>query len=55
MHVKKGDAGAKFWLEPVIEMEFSDEFTVSELRFINKVIEEHREEFIRKWHEHLSR
>jgi hypothetical protein len=55
IHVKKGDGEAKFWLEPIIEMEFSDDFSVSELRFIREIIEQHREEFIRKWHEHLSR
>jgi len=55
IHVKKGDAEAKFWLEPMIEMDFSEDFSVSELRFIREVVEEHREEFIRKLHEHLSR
>ena len=55
IHVKKGDGEAKFWLEPIIEMEFSEDFSVSELRFIRETVEEHRDEFIRRWHEHLSR
>jgi hypothetical protein len=55
IHIKKGDAEAKFWLEPTIEMEFSEDFSASELRFIRETIEENREEFLRKWHEHLSR
>ena len=55
IHVKKGGAEAKFWLDPIIDMEFSYDFTVSELRFIRETVEERREYFIEKWNEHFSR
>ncbi len=55
IHVRKADAEAKFWLEPTVEMEFSNDFSVSELRFIREIIEQHREDFIRKWRDHIGR
>jgi hypothetical protein len=53
VHVKAGDEEAKFWLEPV-QLVANYGFNARELHQIERMIEEHREELLEAWHEHLD-
>jgi hypothetical protein len=52
--VRKGDAVAKLWLQPV-RLAFAEGFNPSELRRIRELTFEHQNEFIARWNEHFAR
>jgi hypothetical protein len=54
VHVRKGDAVAKFWLQPV-RLDFSEGFNPSELRRIRELTFEHQAEFLERWNEYFAR
>jgi hypothetical protein len=54
IHVSKGDGEAKFWLVPLIELDDSEDFTVSELRFIREVLEQQQAVLLEKWNEYFG-
>ena len=54
VHVDQAERYAKFWLEPVILTQ-NRGFRSRELSELRVLIEEHREQFLEKWHEHLER
>jgi hypothetical protein len=51
--VRKGDANAKFWLQPV-RLAFSEGYNPSELRRIRELIFEHQVLFVQRWHEYFG-
>lgn len=51
IHVRKGDAFAKYWLGPPLWLAHNTGFRGKELLFIEKAIEEHRELILEKWNE----
>ena len=53
VHVRKGDAVAKFWLQPV-RLDFSEGFNPSELRRIRELTFEHQAEFLERWNEYFA-
>lgn len=53
IHVKRDDAIVKFWLEPVLYSK-SRGFADHELETIRKLVEEHRETFLRAWHDYFG-
>lgn len=53
VHIEKGDAEGKYWLEPV-EEEYMDGFTKSEEKQVKKIIEEQQQNFKNDWDEHFS-
>lgn len=53
IHVERGDAVAKFWLEPVRLAE-SHGFRSHELRRLRMLASEHRDRFLEAWHEHFN-
>jgi hypothetical protein len=53
VHVEKDDHTAKFWLDPV-RMHGSGGFNREEIRRIQRIVEENREDFLRSWHEHFN-
>ena len=53
VHVQKGDAEAKYRLQPV-RLEFSDGFNPAELRRLRELTFEHQAEFIGRWNEHFA-
>ncbi len=53
MHVDRDDCSAKFWLEPV-ELAKSIRFPARELRALQRMVEERREDFLEAWHEHVK-
>ena len=56
MHVYiKGHGGdAKFWLEPEIELAMSHDIAQHEINSIKQIIEDHKDEIINAWREHLG-
>lgn len=54
VHVESGDALAKFWLDPEIAYADSIGFSAKELGYISRIVAEHRELCIRRWHEHFD-
>ena len=54
IHVEHGDKVAKYWLNPV-ELASSEGFRAYELTRVRALVIEHRNLFLEKWHEYLSR
>ena len=54
VHVEKGDAAAKVWLQPV-EIAYSQGFNPRELRRIREIAFEHQAGFVEAWNEHFGR
>ena len=52
MHIESGDNLAKFWLAPV-RLAYSYGFAAHEERELLRLVENHRDEFERRWHEHF--
>jgi hypothetical protein len=53
VHVEAAEKFAKFWLTPV-SLAKSRGFRSSELTEIQRIVEENRDLFEEKWHEHFS-
>jgi hypothetical protein len=54
IHVEKGDAHGKWWLDP-LEVAYSKGFKAKELRRIRELVFAHRLELKEKWDEHFER
>jgi hypothetical protein len=54
IHVAKGRGYAKYWVQP-LALARSRHFRGHELNEIARLIDAHREEIERKWHEHFGR
>ena len=54
VHVIKGAAEAKWWLNPELKEEFSVGFKVQELRMIRELLKERRDELLEAWEEHFN-
>jgi hypothetical protein len=50
VHVRRERKHAKFWLEPAVELEKNQGFRPHELNDIAKIVVEHRELILEKWH-----
>ncbi|MFN8946605.1 MAG: DUF4160 domain-containing protein [Alphaproteobacteria bacterium] len=53
IHVRRGEATAKFWLNPP-HVADSYGFSASELRQLSAVVDEHKAFIERAWHEHFG-
>ena len=54
IHVRKGEAVAKFWLEPVETVAESYALSSSELKELLKIAVENQEKIRRFWNEYFS-
>lgn len=54
VHVRKADAEAKLWLQPV-RLAFAEGFNPSELRRLRELTFEHQTEFLERWNEYFAR
>ena len=54
VHVRRDNMVAKFWLEP-LALERAGGFSRAELNAIARIVEEHREQFVRSWYEFFGR
>ncbi|MEW6488899.1 MAG: DUF4160 domain-containing protein [Thermodesulfobacteriota bacterium] len=53
MHGAEGEA--KFWIEPRVALAHSTGLSSRDLRVIERIVEERRDEIARAWHRHFSR
>jgi hypothetical protein len=54
IHVQSPDGACKFWLEPIIALADVHLLTARELVRIQRIIEEHQDDFIAAWHRHFN-
>lgn len=54
VHVERDDNIAKFWLEPV-RLHNSGGFSSVELRRIQSIVNDHRNQLIEAWHEYFRK
>ncbi|MDM8547082.1 DUF4160 domain-containing protein [Candidatus Venteria ishoeyi] len=54
IHVRKGGAVAKFWLEPEVKLAESYEMASSELRKLSQLIKQHEAFIKEKWNVYFS-
>lgn len=55
VHITKGSATGKVWLEPTIEVDYFLGFSNSEQRDILHIIQKHCETFKKKWNEYFNK
>ena len=55
IHIISQDGEAKFWLEPEIELAKNFKFKRSELKEIEKLIEDNYDKIIRAWEEYFTK
>ena len=53
VHVDKGGATAKFWLQP-ISLARSVGFAAKDINAISRLVRDHRKRLIEAWHEHFG-
>ncbi len=51
IHVEKGDAEAKYWLEPEIRLAYNDGYDARTLRELLEIVLANRERIERAWNE----
>ncbi len=54
VHVISGDGEAKFWLEPELELARNYGYNRQQLREIELLVEEHRDELVSAWNQHFG-
>jgi len=54
IHVISPDGEAKFWIEPTISLESYSGFSSRQLNQLQKIVEGHKHEIIKKWQKHLK-
>lgn len=55
IHITKGSAEEKIWLEPDIELNYFDGFTNAEIKTIMDIVFKNHSKFKTKWHEYFSK
>jgi hypothetical protein len=53
VHIRRAHDSCKFWLNPVA-LAYNDGMRSSELRELERVVQEHRDEFESRWHEYFG-
>lgn len=54
VHVERGDADAKFWLFPTVEVAYNHGFNARTLRELERIVEARRDNILEAWNEHFS-
>lgn len=54
VHIISSEGEAKFWLEPTIALVNYSGFSKTQLNSLQKIIERHKNEIIKKWKEHFK-
>ena len=55
VHVTKGNANGKLWLEPNVRIEYMFGFSNAEEKFILETVNENAENFKLKWNEYFNK
>ncbi len=53
-HVRQGADEAKFWLQPDVSLAYNEGFDARTLNRLQKLVEFHRDELERAWHDHFA-
>ena len=53
VHVTSADGEAKFWIEPIVALASATGFTTRQLRELQRLVEERRDEIDKAWKTHL--
>ena len=53
VHVDKGGASAKYWLDP-IRLAANEGYKPADLKRIGQIIFEHQTELLRQWHDYFD-
>jgi len=53
VHVRRAEDACKFWLDSV-SCAYNEGMTAQDLTQLERIVIEHREEFLRKWHEYFE-
>jgi len=54
VHVVSDDGESKFWLEPDIELAKNYGYNRQQLKEIESLVEDHRDELVSAWKQHFS-
>jgi hypothetical protein len=54
IHVRQGRDEAKFWLTPMVVMTYNDGFDARTLNRVQRLVELHRDQLERAWHEYFA-
>ncbi len=54
IHVRKGPSRAKYWIKPIVSLEYNHGFSSKELNEFRKVIEDKSQLIEEKWNEHFN-
>jgi hypothetical protein len=54
VHIIAPEGEAKFWLEPTIALANYSGLSKKQLDFLQKTVERHKNEIIKKWHKHFE-
>jgi len=54
VHVVSGDGEAKWWLEPDLELAKNHGYNLQQLKEIESLVEDHRDELISAWKQHFG-
>jgi hypothetical protein len=54
VHISSPDGEAKFWLEPIIALAGHSGLPARELKRMQAVVEEHRDEIVQSWQAHFG-
>tara|TARA_A100000171_G_C2052278_1_gene105788 strand:- start:200 stop:403 length:204 start_codon:yes stop_codon:yes gene_type:complete len=52
--IVSGDGEAKFWLEPYLELAKNHGYNRQQLKEIESLVEDHRDELVSAWKQHFS-
>lgn len=55
IHVSSAQGEAKFWLEPKVELAENYRIKRKQLRDIERLLEEHKDEIVHAWKKHFHR
>lgn len=55
VHVECENGEAKFWIEPIISLSTYYNLNSRELNEIQKIVEKHKDEIIKKWKRHFGK
>lgn len=53
VHIVSGDGEAKFWLEPDLELAKNYGYSRQQLKEIESLVEDHRDELVSAWKQHF--
>lgn len=54
VHVVSGEGEAKFWLEPDLELAKNYRYNRQQLKEIESLVEDHRDELVSAWKHHFG-